>query len=61
MKARSWGSQRRSYVLDSYRIVKDHRTGHEVGDPIAVLDGDIDDFIRAGIRWRQQHRRAGAP
>jgi peptide chain release factor 2 len=56
----SWGDQMRSYVLQPYQMVKDLRTEHEVGNPAAVFDGDIDDFIEAGIRWRRQHERAGA-
>ncbi|WP_157627875.1 peptide chain release factor 2 [Thermodesulfatator autotrophicus] len=43
----AWGSQIRSYVLQPYRLIKDHRTGVEVGNVEAVLDGDIDQFIRA--------------
>jgi peptide chain release factor 2 len=50
----SWGDQMRSYVLQPYQMVKDLRTEHEVGNPQAVLDGDIDGFIEAGIRWRKQ-------
>ncbi|MFJ1794945.1 peptide chain release factor 2 [Kitasatospora griseola] len=50
----SWGNQMRSYVLHPYQMVKDLRTEHEVGNPQGVLDGDIDGFIEAGIRWRKQ-------
>jgi peptide chain release factor 2 len=50
----SWGNQMRSYVLHPYQMVKDLRTDYEVGSPTAVLDGDIDGFLEAGIRWRNR-------
>jgi len=50
----AWGSQIRSYVLHPYTMVKDHRTGHEVGDVQRVVDGDLDGFVRAELL-----RRAG--
>ena len=49
----SWGDQMRSYVLQPYQMVKDLRTEHEVSNPAAVFDGDIDGFLEAGIRWRR--------
>ncbi|MFJ9951038.1 peptide chain release factor 2 [Kitasatospora sp. NPDC091207] len=54
----SWGNQMRSYVLHPYQMVKDVRTEYEVGNPQGVLDGDIDGFIEAGIRWRKQRETA---
>jgi peptide chain release factor 2 len=54
----SWGNQMRSYVLHPYQQVKDLRTLYEVGNPQAVLDGELDGFIEAGIRWRKQNEKA---
>lgn len=45
-----WGSQIRSYVFQPYTLVKDVRTGHETGDVLRVMDGDLDDFIQAYLR-----------
>ncbi|WP_030024693.1 peptide chain release factor 2 [Streptomyces monomycini] len=53
----SWGNQMRSYVLHPYQMVKDLRTEFEVGNPQGVLDGDIDGFLEAGIRWRKQQEQ----
>ncbi len=53
----AWGSQIRSYVLQPYRLVKDHRTGEEVGNVDAVLDGDIDPFVQGYLHWSSSEGR----
>jgi len=55
----NFGSQIRSYVLAPYRLVKDHRTKLAIGDVDRVLDGDLDDLIKAWLVFRKTGRTAG--
>ena len=57
-QANEWGSQIRSYVLQPYQLVKDHRTGVETGNAAGVLDGDIDPFIWPYLQQRNAVRPA---
>jgi peptide chain release factor 2 len=57
----SWGNQIRSYVLQPYRMVKDLRTGYEVGDADRVLDGDLDPFIEAFLKQQAKGAVEGPP
>lgn len=56
----AWGSQIRSYVFHPYSMVKDHRTGHDVGNVQAVVDGDLQGFIDAYLRWQLALRQGKA-
>ena len=52
-----WGNQIRSYVLQPYTMVKDHRTNFESGNPSAVLDGDLDGFMNAYLVWDNNRKQ----
>jgi peptide chain release factor 2 len=56
----AWGSQIRSYVMAPYQLVKDLRTGYETGNVEAVLDGDLDGFMTAYLRWRRSSEQGTA-
>jgi peptide chain release factor 2 len=51
VKEIGWGSQIRSYVMQPYTMVKDHRTNAEIGNAASVLDGNLDPFINAYLKW----------
>ena len=57
-KAIEWGSQIRNYVLHPYKLVKDVRTAHETGNTDAVLDGSIDDFLKAYLMMMGQEQKS---
>jgi peptide chain release factor 2 len=57
-KSAEWGNEIRSYVLQPYKLAKDHRTGLEKGNVDAVLDGDLQDFILASVRHDAEDRRS---
>ena len=59
VKEIGWGSQIRSYVLQPYTLVKDHRTNEEVGNAASVLDGNLDPFINAYLKWNAQSQQTG--
>lgn len=54
VKEIGWGNQIRSYVMQPYTLVKDHRTGQEIGNVANVLDGNLDPFINAYLKWINQ-------
>ncbi len=59
VKENGWGSQIRSYVLQPYTMVKDHRTGEESGNAQAVLDGKLDNFMSAYLKWKKTGIKSG--
>lgn len=56
----AWGSQIRSYTLQPYQLIKDHRTGFEMGNVNSVLDGDLDDFIKKYLLFKKEKKKLPA-
>ena len=58
VKEIGWGNQIRSYVMQPYTMVKDHRTNQEISNVNAVMDGNIDPFINAYLNWISTGKKA---
>lgn len=58
VKANEWGNQDRSYTFQPYTLIKDLRTGYETGDVIGVMNGNIQPFLEAYLRWQQSRKAA---
>jgi peptide chain release factor 2 len=56
----AWGSQIRSYTLQPYQLIKDHRTGYETGNVNAVLDGELDAFIKKYLLFKKEKKEMPA-
>ena len=52
----AWGSQIRSYVMQPYQMVKDHRTDFQIGNVAAVMDGELDGYIESYLRFRAKNK-----